>query len=296
MSLPQAVLRLSNDVLAEMNDDDRLAFAYAHGPALTGFGDDAELVCVWEAESVPPEVHGEAVHLTVARFESLLDQLARGEGWRDPGDEALRVIAAFAEGSLLADDSELGSRARADLTEFPQALADAAREAVELEAEEIAKRLGDAEDPGTSPTPSPAASTAPTWPCSPPPGTFSPAATTAANTSSATCWATRSPKPRRRCGKPRPPPARPGPEPPDRLEDPGPDGHGQLLTDDPEHTFEPGCSLDRAPGKLVRGLVEQIRNAPLAQRIEHLTTDQKVGGSNPSGRANRASESRISGY
>ena len=25
--------------------------------------------------------------------------------------------------------------------------------------------------------------------------------------------------------------------------------------------------------------------APVAQRIEHLTTDQKVGGSNPSGRA-----------
>ncbi|WP_199034323.1 hypothetical protein [Glycomyces salinus] len=147
MSLPRAVLRLSNDVLAEMNDDDRLAFAYAHGPALTGFGDDAELVCVWEAESVPSEVHGEAVHLTVARFESLLEQLARGEGWREPGDEALRLIAAFAEGSLLADDSELGSRARAELTEFPQALADASREAVELEAEEIAKRLGDAEDP-----------------------------------------------------------------------------------------------------------------------------------------------------
>ena len=27
-----------------------------------------------------------------------------------------------------------------------------------------------------------------------------------------------------------------------------------------------------------------ISNAPVAQRIEHLTTDQKVGGSNPSGR------------
>ena len=28
-----------------------------------------------------------------------------------------------------------------------------------------------------------------------------------------------------------------------------------------------------------------VANAPVAQRIEHLTTDQKVGGSNPSGRA-----------
>ena len=32
----------------------------------------------------------------------------------------------------------------------------------------------------------------------------------------------------------------------------------------------------------VGGTTEQ---APVAQRIEHLTTDQKVGGSNPSGRA-----------
>ena len=28
--------------------------------------------------------------------------------------------------------------------------------------------------------------------------------------------------------------------------------------------------------------------APVAQRIEHLTTDQKVGGSNPSGRTNKS--------
>ena len=147
MSLPQAVLGLSNGVLAEMNDDERLAFAYAHGPAVEGFGEGAELVCVWEAESVPEDVHSAAAHLTVARFESLLDQLSRGEGWREPSDEALRVIAAFSEGTLLADDSERGSRARAELTEFPQALADASREAVEGEVEEIAKRLGDAEDP-----------------------------------------------------------------------------------------------------------------------------------------------------
>src|ERR1700741_1751341 len=34
----------------------------------------------------------------------------------------------------------------------------------------------------------------------------------------------------------------------------------------------------------------QLKNiAPVAQRIEHLTTDQKVGGSNPFGRARSAS-------
>lgn len=147
MSLPNAVLRLSTDVLADINDDERLAFAYAHGPALSGFGEEAELVCVWETSTVPEEASDEAVHLTVDRFQALLEALGRGEGWREPGDEALHVIARFAEGTLLADDSELGSKARAEVTEFPQALADASREAVAAEAESLAKRLGDAEDP-----------------------------------------------------------------------------------------------------------------------------------------------------
>ncbi|MCD0442374.1 hypothetical protein LO763_01875 [Glycomyces sp. A-F 0318] len=147
MSLPNAVLRLSTDVLVDINDDERLAFAYAHGPALSGFGEEAELVCVWEADAVPDEASGEAVHLTVGRFQALLEALGRGEGWREPGDEALHVIARFAEGTLLADDSELGSKARAEVTEFPQALADASREAVAAEAESLAKRLGDAIDP-----------------------------------------------------------------------------------------------------------------------------------------------------
>lgn len=147
MSLPNAVLRLSTDVLADINDDERLAFAYAHGPALSGFGEEAELVCVWETETVPEDASGEAVHLTVGRFQALLDALDRGEGWREPGAEALHVIGRFAEGTLLADDSELGSKARAEVTEFPQALADASREAFAGEAESLAKLLGDAEDP-----------------------------------------------------------------------------------------------------------------------------------------------------
>ncbi|RRR99423.1 hypothetical protein [Glycomyces terrestris] len=147
MSLPNAVLRLSTDVLADINDDERLAFAYAHGPALSGFGEEAELVCVWETAEVPAEASPEATHLTVARFQDLLAQLDRGEGWEHPSSEALRVIGAFSEGTLLADDSELGSKARAEVTEFPQALADASREAVAAEADDLAKRLGDAADP-----------------------------------------------------------------------------------------------------------------------------------------------------
>lgn len=147
MSLPTAVLRLSTDVLADINDDERLAFAYAHGPALSGFGEEAELVCVWEIDAVPADASTEAVHLTVERFQAHLDALGRGEGWRFPTDEALHVIARFAEGTLLADDSELGSRARAEVTEFPQALADASRETVAAEVESLAKRLGDATDP-----------------------------------------------------------------------------------------------------------------------------------------------------
>src|SRR5699024_2985951 len=38
------------------------------------------------------------------------------------------------------------------------------------------------------------------------------------------------------------------------------------------------CIVDRVAGRWPR------QHAPLAQRIEHLTTDQKVGGSNPSWR------------
>ncbi|GAA1660502.1 hypothetical protein GCM10009830_01950 [Glycomyces endophyticus] len=147
MSLPNAVLRLSTDVLADINDDERLAFAYAHGPALSGFGEEAELVCVWETTDVPEDAGDDAVHLTVTRFQELLEQLDRGEGWRLPDSEALRVIGAFAEGTLLADDSELGSKARADVTEFPQALADASRDAVAAEADALAERLGAAADP-----------------------------------------------------------------------------------------------------------------------------------------------------
>ncbi len=39
------------------------------------------------------------------------------------------------------------------------------------------------------------------------------------------------------------------------------------------------------PGFKSRSLRHTTEHAPVAQRIEHLTTDQKVGGSNPSGRA-----------
>ncbi len=45
-------------------------------------------------------------------------------------------------------------------------------------------------------------------------------------------------------------------------------------------------------GSVSPGLVEL---APVAQRIEHLTTDQKVGGSNPSGRTSKTPAHRICG-
>jgi hypothetical protein len=44
-------------------------------------------------------------------------------------------------------------------------------------------------------------------------------------------------------------------------------------------------SVGRRSGTIVVGRSPGTRRAPVAQRIEHLTTDQKVGGSNPSGRA-----------
>jgi hypothetical protein len=45
------------------------------------------------------------------------------------------------------------------------------------------------------------------------------------------------------------------------------------------------CSELWAPAKLSPHNCTVHQLAPVAQRIEHLTTDQKVGGSNPSGRA-----------
>ncbi len=45
-------------------------------------------------------------------------------------------------------------------------------------------------------------------------------------------------------------------------------------------------------GSVSPGLVEL---APVAQRIEHLTTDQKVGGSNPSGRTTKTPAHRMCG-
>jgi hypothetical protein len=45
------------------------------------------------------------------------------------------------------------------------------------------------------------------------------------------------------------------------------------------------CSELWAPAKLSPHNCTVHQLAPVAQRIEHLTTDQKVGGSSPSGRA-----------
>ena len=43
--------------------------------------------------------------------------------------------------------------------------------------------------------------------------------------------------------------------------------------------------LDQAGSGLTPACVASVARAPVAQRIEHLTTDQKVWGSNPYGRA-----------
>jgi hypothetical protein len=44
-------------------------------------------------------------------------------------------------------------------------------------------------------------------------------------------------------------------------------------------------ALKRTGGSNPLASATQLKRAPVAQRIEHLTTDQKVGGSNPFGRA-----------
>ncbi|QSB05095.1 hypothetical protein [Natronoglycomyces albus] len=141
MSLPEVVLHLSTEVLADLNDDESLAFAFAHGPAVAEFGQGAELLCVWDLPEAPSELNGVASHITVGQFHSHLDELYAGRGWYEPGTTALTLAAQFSHGTLLADDSELGSEARGRITDFPDKLIEASAQLLQENAEALAKTL-----------------------------------------------------------------------------------------------------------------------------------------------------------
>lgn len=141
MSLPEVVLHLSTEVLPDLNDDESLAFAFAHGPAVAEFGDGAELLCVWDLPEPPTGLPSNARHITVGDFHSQLDELYAGDGWREPGTSALTLAAQFSHGTLLADDSELGSEARARITDFPSELAKKSAQYLYRHADSMAETL-----------------------------------------------------------------------------------------------------------------------------------------------------------
>ncbi|MGH8791144.1 MAG: hypothetical protein ACRDXX_00660 [Stackebrandtia sp.] len=125
MSLPAPVLDLAAEVVPDADEHGKLAFAYAHGALLSGFGGDDELglVCVWAQDEPPEAASTRAVHVTQDQFDAMLGTVVDGAGWADPRGLPLTEIAAFAYGVLLSDDDGAGTAARGAVSEFPAALA-----------------------------------------------------------------------------------------------------------------------------------------------------------------------------
>lgn len=125
MSLPAPVLDLAATVVPDAEDRGRLAFAYAHGALLSGFGESDELglVCVWDQTEIPADAPGDATHVTQDWFDTLLTTITAGEGWAEPSGRPLTDVAAFAYGVLLSDDEGAGTAARGTVSDFPDVLA-----------------------------------------------------------------------------------------------------------------------------------------------------------------------------
>lgn len=143
MSLPEPVLDLAADVVPAAEDCGRLAFAYAHGALLSGFGDDDEvgLVCVWDQDTVPADAPRHADHLTRAGFDALLTGLRDHPGWGGGERSALARVAEFAYGVLLADDEGAGTAARGAVGEFPSDLAQWCATAFRQDRDDTARQL-----------------------------------------------------------------------------------------------------------------------------------------------------------
>jgi len=149
MSLPNPVLDLAAEVVPEAEDRGRLAFAYAHGPLLAGFGDDAEvrLVCVWDHETVPEDAPTAASHITIAEFDRRVHVVTTGQGW-DPADaEPLTTVAQFAYGVLLSDDEGAGTRVRGVVSDFPQALCEISAKTLMQDRDSVPDRFTATDDP-----------------------------------------------------------------------------------------------------------------------------------------------------
>lgn len=143
MSLPAPVLDLAASVVPDAEDRGRLAFAYAHGALLSGFGTDDELglVCVWDQTDVPADAPAEATHVTQSWFDSVLSTITAGNGWSEPSGRPLTDVAAFAYGVLLSDDEGAGTAARGTVSEFPGELANRSIQALTEDLATVPKTL-----------------------------------------------------------------------------------------------------------------------------------------------------------
>ncbi|HIW61032.1 MAG TPA: hypothetical protein H9881_01110 [Candidatus Stackebrandtia excrementipullorum] len=148
MSLPTPVLDLASDVVPDAEDQGKLAFAYAYGPLLNGFGGDDELglVCVWDHDVVPDGVPAKAEHMTQREFDAAVSTVAEGRVWQASERKSLTDVAAFAYGVLLSDDEGAGTAARGTVGDFPVALAQTTGRRLAVEAGRVDRLLVDEPD------------------------------------------------------------------------------------------------------------------------------------------------------
>lgn len=148
MSLPVPVLDLASDVVPDAEDHGKLAFAYAHGPLLSGFGGDDELglVCVWDHETVPEGAPARASHVTQREFDAAVAAVAGGRVWPASAKTPLTEVAAFAYGVLLSDEDGAGTAARGMVGEFPTALATSSGQKLAVEVGRVGQELAEEPD------------------------------------------------------------------------------------------------------------------------------------------------------
>ncbi|HZE38744.1 MAG TPA: hypothetical protein VE172_08015 [Stackebrandtia sp.] len=149
MSLPAPVLDLAATVIPDAEGRGDLAFAYAFGAPISGFGRDAEigLACVWNDPTVPDRAPSDAEHLTQNRFDAMLRELATVDEMSDVAALPLTHIANFAYGVLLSDDAGAGTVARGMVWDFPPALETFAVQVLKTDRAELPARLAAADDP-----------------------------------------------------------------------------------------------------------------------------------------------------
>ena len=141
MSLPPHIIRASAKLVTTYRGEPGLAFVYAPGLSLPG--GDAELVAVWDRDDTPePAVLGDVPvrHLPVAEFHAALAALAEGEGWR-PLNAPISLVAGFAYGVMLSDRTGAGTKARGEVSVFPDVLTDTTAASLAAEASHVTAEI-----------------------------------------------------------------------------------------------------------------------------------------------------------